>query len=78
VQRVIDLIQAGNPEIVIWAQIVVPPGRKPSPDTWLAYHNQIADLVDGTYVGIYTWSLADEQPLIETLQAIFTSVCGKE
>ena len=75
-QQVIGLIREGNPDIPIWTQITLPPDREPDAEEWLAYRQQIQDLVNGTYVGIYTWRTVDSQTLLSTLDAIFESACG--
>ncbi|HSJ55262.1 MAG TPA: hypothetical protein VLC52_16090, partial [Anaerolineae bacterium] len=61
VQRVVDQIRAGNPGIAVWAQITLPPDREPSAEEWLAYRQSIADLVDGTFIGVYVWETAGEE-----------------
>jgi hypothetical protein len=78
VKRVVELIRAGNPSIQIWAQITLPPDREPDAEEWLAYRQQIDDLVNGTYVGIYTWKTVDAQILVSTADAIFAGACGGE
>jgi hypothetical protein len=75
VQRVVDQIRAGNPNISIWAQITLPPDREPDAEEWLAYHSSIADLVEGTYVGVYTWGSEDPALLVKTIEAIFAAFC---
>jgi len=76
VEQVIDLIRAGNPDIAIWTQITLPPDRAPDAEEWLAYRQQIEDLVSGTYVGVYTWRTVDAQTLVSTVDAIFAGACG--
>jgi hypothetical protein len=77
VEQVVDHIRSGNPDIVIWAQITLPPDREPSAQEWLRYHHLIADLVDGrTYLGVYTWDKVDTQQLLDTMQTISSTVCG--
>jgi len=76
VERIVSLIRSGNPEIVIWAQITLPPDRKPNAEEWLAYRALIDDLVDGTYVGAYTWDIFENSELLDEIAAIFTSVCN--
>lgn len=75
VERIISLIRAGNPEIIIWAQITLPPDRKPDAEEWLAYRELIVDLVDGTYIGVYTWDIFEESQLLSEISTIVTSVC---
>jgi len=75
VAAVLKQIRAGNPKIKIWAQITLPPDREPNAEEWLAYHRCIADLVDGTYVGAYTWRTEGEQ-LPKVIEAIFADVYG--
>jgi hypothetical protein len=79
VERVVTQIRAGNPDILIWAQITLPPDRPPSAEEWLAYHDSIADLLDRrTYVGVYTWDRADSEQLVATIEAILAAACGDE
>lgn len=79
VERVVNQIRAGNPDILIWAQITLPPDREPNAEEWLAYHHSIADLLEGrTYVGAYTWDTEDRDQLVATIEAIFDAVCGNE
>lgn len=75
VERIISLIRSGNPEILIWAQITLPPDRKPDAEEWLAYRELIADLVDGTYIGVYTWDIFEDSELLSEIETIFESVC---
>jgi hypothetical protein len=75
VQRVVNQIRAGNPSISVWAQITLPPDREPDADEWIAYRRSIADLVDGTYAGVYTWRSEDSELLVATLEAIFEGSC---
>jgi len=75
VQRIVNQIRTGNPDIWIWAQITLPPDREPDADEWLAYHNSIADLVEGTYLGVYTWSSEDPDLLVATIESIFAAFC---
>jgi hypothetical protein len=76
VTRVVDLIRAGNPDIQIWAQITLLPDRSPDAAEWLAFREAIKDLVDGTYLGIYTWQREDPELLVSTMEAIFAAACG--
>ena len=78
VERVVTLLRSANPEIQIWAQIIVPPDREPNADEWLAYRAAIDDLVDGTYLGIYTWKKADPDVLIATAVEVYAGACGGE
>jgi len=78
VERVVDLIRSGNPNILIWAQITFLPDRKPDSLEWLAYSDSIADLVDGTFIGIYTWDSVDNEQLAMNAEDIFSQVCGGE
>jgi hypothetical protein len=75
VERIIKLIRSGNPDILIWAQITLPPDREPDAEEWLGYRKSIMDLVDGTYIGIYTWDKVDQDQLISTIQSIFNAAC---
>jgi hypothetical protein len=75
VQRIVNQIRTGNPDISIWAQITLPPDREPSADEWLAYQSYIADLVEGTYLGVYTWSSEDPDLLVATIESIFAAFC---
>jgi hypothetical protein len=75
-ERIVGLIRAGKPDVQIWAQITLPPDRQPNAGEWLAYRQQIDDLVDGTYVGVYTWGTEDHQVLVSTVDAIFSGACG--
>ncbi|MEJ2208447.1 MAG: hypothetical protein P8129_05350 [Anaerolineae bacterium] len=76
VERIVSLIQAGNPQISVWAQITLPPDREPDAEEWLAYRAAIADLVDGTYLGIYTWRTEDEALLVTTMDEILAGACA--
>jgi hypothetical protein len=79
VEQVVAQIRAGNPDILIWAQITLLPDRPPDAQEWLAYHQSIADLVDGaTYVGAYTWDTADAGQLVSTIETIFAAACSGE
>lgn len=79
VQRVVEQIRAGNPGIAVWAQITLPPDREPSAEEWLAYRQSIVDLMDGTFIGVYTWDAAGEEQLIATIDEIMaTSLDEKE
>jgi hypothetical protein len=76
VERIVNLIRSGNPGISIWAQITFPPDREPDAAEWLAYHESIIDLVDGTYIGIYFWDSSDDDGLVMSVEQIFEEVCG--
>jgi hypothetical protein len=78
VSRIAQLIRSGNPDIGIWAQITFPPDREPDPEEWLAYRASIADLVDGTFIGIYTWETLDSRTLVAAIEAILAAVCESE
>jgi hypothetical protein len=78
VERVVNLIRSGNPDISIWAQIAFLPDRTPDSSEWLAYHDSISDLVDGTYIGIYIWDSFDDEELVMNVEKIFEQVCGGE
>ena len=78
VERVVDQIISGNPEIQIWAQITLPPDREPSSQEWLEYQNAINDLVAGTYIGVYTWDTHDNPTLVKTIGEIFENACESE
>jgi hypothetical protein len=72
VEKVIDQIRTGNPDIEIWVQISVTPGPTTlSVEEWLAYREAIIDLVDGVYVFD-----ARDPNRPDTLEAIFDAVCG--
>jgi hypothetical protein len=74
VERVIKQIQTGNPDVSIWVQISVTPGKQVlSAEEVLAYRQAIADLADGVF--IYD---AQDPNRPETLEAIFVAVCGSE
>jgi hypothetical protein len=75
VERIVDLIRSGNPEILVWAQINFLPGQTPDAEEWLAYRESIIDLVDGTYIGIYIWDTEDPEVLIQAVNQIFTLAC---
>jgi hypothetical protein len=76
VEQVVEQIRAGNPDIMIWAQITMLPDREPSAEEWLAYHRSIEDLVGGrTYVGAYAWEAGERDPVVAALEAIFAAVC---
>jgi len=75
VDRIINLIRSENPDIVIWAQITLPPDREPDAAEWLAYRDLILDLVDGTYIGVYTWDTVNQDLLISTIKKIFETAC---
>lgn len=78
VNRLVEQIRSANPGIIIWAQITLPPDREPSAEEWLSYRELIQDLVDGTYIGVYTWDTLDSETLIAEINIIFSSVCGSE
>lgn len=78
VERIIALIRSGNPSIPIWAQITLPPDREPDAREWLAYRAEINDLVDGTYIGVYTWERENETQLIAIIEEIITSACESQ
>jgi hypothetical protein len=78
VERIVNLIRSGNPDVTIWAQITLPPDREPNAEEWLSYRESIVDLVDGTYIGAYTWNSVDPEILVETIEAIFAAVCESE
>lgn len=78
VERVINQIKQGNPDISIWAQITLPPDREPNAEEWLAYRESIVDLVDGTYIGAYTWKSTSPDQLLETIEAIFAALCDND
>jgi hypothetical protein len=71
VQEIIDLIKSGNPDIEIWAQIVFPPNQEPEPDTWLAYRTSIADIVNGTYLGVYSWEYFEADILVSAMDTVY-------
>lgn len=73
VQDIVDQIRAGNPGIEVWAQITLPPDREPSAEEWLAYRQSIVDLVDGTFIGVYTWDAASEEQLVATIDEILAA-----
>ncbi len=73
VQHIIDLIRAGNASIEVWAQITLPPDREPNAGEWLAYRQSIADLVDGTFIGVYIWDTADDGRLVATIEEIMAA-----
>ncbi len=75
VERIINLIRSENPEIRIWAQITLPPDREPDASEWLDYRQSIVDLVDGTYIGVYTWDTVDPEILVQTINTIFETAC---
>jgi hypothetical protein len=75
VRRIVDLIRTDHPDIKIWAQITLPPDREPDATQWLEYRQLIEDLVDGTYIGVYTWDRVDNDMLKATIEAIFETVC---
>lgn len=75
VERIVSLIRSGNPEIIIWAQITLPPDRTPDAEEWLVYRESIIDLVDGIYIGVYTWDKISEIELLNEIEAIYDSVC---
>lgn len=76
VERVIELITAGNPEIQVWAQITLPPDRDPSSQEWIEYQESISDIVSGTYIGVYTWDTHDNDQLVATVSEIFEDTCS--
>lgn len=78
VERVVGLIRAGNPDIEVWAQITLLPDRPPNASEWLAFREAINDLVDGTYLGIYTWQREDPELLVSTMEEIFAAACSGE
>jgi hypothetical protein len=78
VEGIVDLIRSGNPDVSIWAQITLPPDREPDAEEWLAYRELIVDLVDGTYLGVYTWDSVDPDQLVATIDTIFAAACESE
>ena len=76
VERIVDLIRAGNPNIQIWAQITLLPDRDPDAEEWLTWRHAIDDLVDGTYLGVYLWGRVDEEQLVATIEGIFSRACS--
>ncbi|RPI52483.1 MAG: hypothetical protein EHM56_08360 [Chloroflexi bacterium] len=78
VQRVVDQIRAGNAGIAVWAQITLLPDREPSAEEWLAYRQSIVDLVDGTFIGVYTWNAAGEEQLVATIDEILAAPSGEK
>lgn len=76
VERVVKLIRSDNPDVAVWAQITLPPDREPNAQQWLDYRQSITGLVEGTFVGVYTWKRVDPQVLVATMDAIFASACG--
>jgi hypothetical protein len=78
VQRYVQLIRSGNPNIAIWAQITIPPDREPDVGYWLPYHDAIVNLVDGTYLGVYAWKTIEADTLIKTMATIYARVCSGE
>lgn len=72
----VQLIRSGNPEIKIWAQITIPPEQELEASYWLMYHHAIADLVDGTYLGLYTWDTLQAEDLLALMESIYVQVCG--
>jgi hypothetical protein len=77
VQRVVELVRSGNPDIKIWAQITLPPNQEPDPNSWLAYRASIMNLVNGTYLGVYTWGKTDTDTLINAMDAIYDTCENK-
>lgn len=75
VERIINLIKQGNPKTQIWAQITFLPDRSPDAEEWLAYRDSIRDLVDGTFIGVYTWDSEDPEVLKENINLIFEEAC---
>jgi len=76
VEATVKKIKEGNPKIIIWAQITFPPFKEPNAEEWLAYRRCITDVVDGAYVGAYTWDQYGEQ-LPKAIQTIFQEVYDK-
>jgi hypothetical protein len=77
VVRIIHQIRSSNPEIQIWAQITLPPDRDPDAREWMAYYLTIVDVIDGAYIGVYTWSTNDPEVLLKTIDEIFSTICMK-
>lgn len=78
VMRIVNLIRSDNPNIKIWAQITLPPDRQPNAAEWLEYRQLIVDLVDGTYIGVYTWDKVDNEIILTTIETIYANVCGDQ
>lgn len=76
VEQLAGLIRSSNPKIQIWAQITLLPDRPPSAEEWLAFRGAIDDLVDGTYLGIYSWRKADPDVLIAVAEEVYAGACG--
>jgi hypothetical protein len=77
VAEIVNLLRSANQDLEIWAQITLPPDREPDAQEWLAYRAAIADLVDGTYVGVYVWDRGDSERLLAVVDTIFASVCAE-
>lgn len=73
VQNIVDLIKAGNPKIKIWAQITLPPNQTPDAAYWLSYRDSIKDIVDGTYLGVYTWGTEDTNTLVSVIETVYST-----
>lgn len=78
VKEEIDSIRSGNAQIQIWAQITLPPDREPNADEWLAYRQSILDLVDGTYIGVYTWGSFEPDLLVTIIEEILATIHSSE
>ncbi len=78
VARIVNEIRAAHPDIVIWAQITMPPDRAPDAEEWVAYHDAISDLVDGTYIGVYIWDRVPENEILAAMETIFETICESE
>lgn len=78
IERIVKLIRSENPEVEVWAQITLPPDRVPDANEWLAYHRFIFDLVDGVFIGVYTWDHVDQDHLIETIKTIIETACEEK
>ena len=78
VEQVVEQIRSGNPDIQVWAQITLPPDREPDAQEWLAYRESIVDLVDGTFIGVYSWGRTDSRILLNTIDEIFASACEEK
>ncbi|MBN1667387.1 MAG: hypothetical protein JW862_09865 [Anaerolineales bacterium] len=78
VQHYVDLIRSGNPDIVIFAQITIPPDQELQSAYWFFYYDAIVDLVDGTYLGIYTWDVYETDQLTQLMRSIYARACGWE
>lgn len=78
VERVIGLIRAGNADIPIAGQILIPPDETPDPDKWVEYYRWVNDLLDIAYIGAYlVWDYYTDEDIQACIESIFDQVYAR-